>query len=466
MATLLDDVWKSKSSTINRILTKGGSPLSEDPLINKIALAKHYLKSNQLKGMARNIVGYPQFSKIALELGSLEDIKAKILYIFELKPLFNDVNLADLLHSLDVYTRPKFLYIFKGNVLEIHNLDSFPSLKQEIKISLGYVNLTNLLYSLDEYAHPEFFHIFKKVVLAYLDLDSSLTINQEIKPSSEYLNKNPHYYKGRIYFVREIQKLSPYDAVLCIFYIDLDSLEIHALYPIHDTNLEWVANNLYYYDVGLGSRYFDIATGKSYTLTFPPEALLNENGPSPTIDGQVIYTFNIEPTGASLFKHDTSLIRLGKNPWSLTLIPEVTQNIGVFKVIKSRLYFGELEIYDLETSRIIGRVDDITRYEIIDAICEYDGKIYALIHDDDNGDISIRVYQLPIDFSEGVVILKRLKDLILPGCCIYGIQNYGSKLCININSENISNLIVYDLESGQNTLDLPTINRVDSYTIG
>jgi hypothetical protein len=403
MATLLDDVWKSKSSTINRILTRYGSPVNKDPLVNKIALIKYYLKSNQLKGVPRNIANHPQFSKITLELGSLEDIKNKILGLIELRPLFNDVNLANLLRSLDEYTRPKSLYIFKDNVLEIHNLDSSLSLKRELKL-----------------------------------------------PQS--VNTTPHYYKGRVYFVRQMQEPPCRITFVHICCLDLDNLELSILCEIPDANLVKVVGNFFCYDNEDQPRYFNIETSKDSKLNIT----LNED--EVFMDSQALYNFVTEFEGHALYKYDTSRVRMESLNPSLSLI--MTQAIEFFKVNGSNVYFKNLEIYDPEISKFIGYVEDSESVTVY----EYDSKLYVLI-DNFNGDSSVRVYQLP---PENSGTLKRLDDLMPYGYHISDIQIYGFRLVVVYHEGvNISHFTICDLKNEQKTtLDVSCIAQPSFYTIG
>jgi hypothetical protein len=410
MKTSLGAVWRARSADINRILTKFGSPVSKDPLVNKVTLVKCYLKVNQLNEESRAIVGHPLFAGIALNLGSLADIKVKVLGLNALNPIFNDVNLGYLLHDFDEYVHQEFLYIFVGNVLEIRNLDATLSIRRKIALTEGPTNTSPLYYKGRIYflRGVEDHHRPTKI-LHCLDLDSLevVTFNDIVVLGLFKIVSNMILYSD----VR--------DGIL-----SFDDIVVLGLFKI-------VGNMILYSDVRDGILSFDIETGKVF------ESNIVTNGDKRSFDGKMIYNLEFSTQmdrTLSVYDGTTApptLIRTDQVPPG--------NDADFYRVIGSRLYFNNLEIYDLDTRKLLAKLK-MKRYEDVTDVYEYGDMVYVLTnnHEDQS---AIRVYSL----ISGE--LKKLPDLTPFGPYIISSYMFGSKLAVLNDKKNT--MTVYDLSTGQ-----------------
>jgi hypothetical protein len=110
----LEQIWQTPSLSIIKINT--------NPLVNKVNRALLYNGTGDLDTESAKIVSHSQFKAIALQLGRLEDIKAKISMLIYLNPLFNEENL---LRILGDYNPVSKLYVKTGMFLEVRNVETF-----------------------------------------------------------------------------------------------------------------------------------------------------------------------------------------------------------------------------------------------------------------------------------------------------------------------------------------------------
>jgi hypothetical protein len=145
MELSLQSVWNTKSSDINRILSLYDIAIDQNSLVNKVRLAILYNKGRDFNKENTIIVSHPLFEKIALSLGRLEDIKAKIVIMINFEEIMNERNLGLIINS---YNPVKRLYIISDSGLEIRNHETL-NLEKLIPLDQYFI-FSFLVYSKDK----------------------------------------------------------------------------------------------------------------------------------------------------------------------------------------------------------------------------------------------------------------------------------------------------------------------------
>jgi hypothetical protein len=164
MLVSLDDIWSKKSDAINKVLKKSETSFLE-VLPNKIKVAQLYSKTKQLIPEDRVIVNHHQFISVALALGRLEDIKARIMLLLTLEPLFNERNLLALLSD---YNPVKKLYLFTTKLFSDSSITTY---------NVETLSIEKVINT-DNYSYPFYYKGFMYVTveesyLAAIDLASN-----------------------------------------------------------------------------------------------------------------------------------------------------------------------------------------------------------------------------------------------------------------------------------------------------
>jgi hypothetical protein len=140
----LEEIWSMKSDSIDILLielppylrlTKVTWLSPDNTLFNKIKVAQLLNRRDQLV-CERSIINHPLFEKISLKLGRLEDIKAKIMVLIYLEPIFNEKALITMINDYNPIYKIYLIGINKIYVIDFNGCSNVVEIS--LKNSLQY----------------------------------------------------------------------------------------------------------------------------------------------------------------------------------------------------------------------------------------------------------------------------------------------------------------------------------------
>jgi hypothetical protein len=318
----LEDVWSTDPIEVNRLLTSTGHTLDESNLANKISLVKLYYKNNQLSEESAELVGNPDFDKLALRSLSVEQLRNNMLALTTrtwLNSMFNEKNL---LPYLTDFEQSQKIYLFTTENLEIRSIKT-------------------------------------------LELEDSITLD------IRYVYTHPMYYKGKIYFRRYTKNFGAAKLSSVIGVFDLETKEEVMLFDVKFV-MRMIGHVIYYLNTQYKSFSYDVETGK--TVDRVGIYLIGAT----TYDGNLAYVPQTSDDGKILSVYDMST-------GVATLLRTLKIALPIARILASdgRLYPRDLNVYDDQTFKLVGAISGPgVGAETIrnpgSRVYTYDGKVYLL----------------------------------------------------------------------------------------